>query len=303
MTEELSFRPTRNRTGNNSEANAAEKVVNNAIKAFRLNRRMTARNVVSRFKNRFAAAGLTDEEDMIPYFELEIHREKQIALQELLAAAFAHAYRSQNVDLKNRDRFMLIADMYQFISSHMGEYGLDLASADIYGWINYTINKYVRFTGPEVEGMIEYMHSEWNMPNWKKHLRVGRKNGGGRNIENTAYAYALSKMHHLTHKGNPEKIMEAICASMQEYLEKKGMPDAAEIAAAKCAELRSKRNATRRNNGNLRKLTKEETANRYLSMIMRGPWKSYNPGHTARRPGGARRSSRRRRITAKYSRK
>ena len=121
-----------------------------------------------------------------------------------------------------------------------------------------------------------------------------------------AYAHALSKMHHVTHKGNPEKIMAAICESMREYLEKKGVPDAEAIAAAKCAEVRGKRNATRRNNTRRnasRKLTNNNIKNRYLSMIMRGPWKSYNPGHTARRPGGARRSSRRLLTIRKYCRK
>jgi hypothetical protein len=290
-----SFRPARNET----EAaiyprNAAENVVNNAMKAFRLNRRLTARNLANRFKNRFAAVGLTDKEDIESYFELELHRELQNARDELLAAAFAYAYRSQNVDLKNSDRRMLIADMYHFISNNMSKYGLALSSEQIYNAINYTIRDYIRKTGPHVEGMIEYMHPEWNRPNWKKHLRVGRKNGGGRNLESAAYAYALSKMHHVTHKGDPEKILEAICESMREYLEKKGVAGAAEIAAAKCAEVRAKRNATRRNNGNSRKLTPEEIRARYLSLIMRGPWKSYKP---VRWPGGGRRSSSKRRRT------
>jgi hypothetical protein len=114
-----------------------------------------------------------------------------------------------------------------------------------------------------------------------------------------AYAYALSKMHHVSHKGDHAKIMDAICESMREYLEKKGVAGAAEIAAAKCAEVRGKRNATRRNNGNSRKLTPEEIRERYLSMIMSGPWaKSYHPGHTAQRPrGGRRRRSSKRRRT------
>ena len=106
----------------------------------------------------------------------------------------------------------------------------------------------------------------------------------------------------MTHKGDPERIMAEICESMREYLEKKGVPDAANAAAAKCAEVRSKRNATDRPN-NTRKLTREEIQNRYLSLIMRGPHsKSYHPGHTERRPGGAR-HRKRRRVTAKYSRK
>ncbi len=123
---------------------------------------------------------------------------------------------------------------------------------------------------------------------------MGRKNGGSKDLERAAYANAVSKMHHMIHKGDPEKILEAICQSMREYLEKKGVMGAAEIAAAKCAELRRKRNATRRNNGNSQRLTHEEAKNRYLSLIMRGPAPaSYHPGHTARRPRGGKHKRRR----------